>query len=542
MHHPDHGGSTCVGKEPCPKCDSRDNLARYDDGHGFCFGCGHYDHGTERAVAPTKGTRVDTKFVKGEARDLPKRGLLQATCEKWGYTVGTHHGRPVQIATYRDANGRAVGQKLRYPDKSFEVVGDLKAAGLYGQHLWRDGGKMVVVTEGEIDALTVSQLQQNKWPTVSVPNGAQAAKKAVQASLEWLEKFDTVVFMFDDDEPGRAAAAACAPLLTPGKAKIARIDGFKDANAALQAGKGAAVLDAMWGAKEWRPDGVVAAADLVEAASAPIPTGTPWCFDELTKWTHGRRPGEVYAVGAGTGVGKTDFFTQQIEYDVMILKKKVGVLYLEQPPVETIRRIAGKHAGKPLHIPGLATPEEVREAVEALASTKRLFLYDHFGSSDWETIKARIRYMVVSLGCEHIYLDHLTALAAQEEDERKALDAIMSEMAGQAQELHHVMHFISHLATPEGKPHEEGGRVMIRHFRGARSIGFWSHFMFGLERNQQADDVEERSTTILRCLKDRNTGAGTGKTMRLLYDRGAGLLTHDASPFEEEAPSGKADF
>ena len=29
--------------EPCPKCGSRDNLARYDDGGAFCFGCKHWE-------------------------------------------------------------------------------------------------------------------------------------------------------------------------------------------------------------------------------------------------------------------------------------------------------------------------------------------------------------------------------------------------------------------------------------------------------------------------------------------------------------------
>jgi hypothetical protein len=29
--------------EPCPKCGSRDNLARYSSGSGYCFGCGHFE-------------------------------------------------------------------------------------------------------------------------------------------------------------------------------------------------------------------------------------------------------------------------------------------------------------------------------------------------------------------------------------------------------------------------------------------------------------------------------------------------------------------
>lgn len=35
-----------VGHEPCPECGSRNNLGRYDDGSGWCFGCGHYERAT----------------------------------------------------------------------------------------------------------------------------------------------------------------------------------------------------------------------------------------------------------------------------------------------------------------------------------------------------------------------------------------------------------------------------------------------------------------------------------------------------------------
>ena len=31
--------------EPCPDCGSRDNLARYDDGSVFCFGCSRHEKG-----------------------------------------------------------------------------------------------------------------------------------------------------------------------------------------------------------------------------------------------------------------------------------------------------------------------------------------------------------------------------------------------------------------------------------------------------------------------------------------------------------------
>ena len=34
-----------IGHEPCPKCGSKDNLARYSDGHGYCYGCEYWERG-----------------------------------------------------------------------------------------------------------------------------------------------------------------------------------------------------------------------------------------------------------------------------------------------------------------------------------------------------------------------------------------------------------------------------------------------------------------------------------------------------------------
>lgn len=106
-----------------------------------------------------------------------------------------------------------------------------------------------------------SQLQGNKWPVVSVPTGAQGAAKAIKKSLTWVESFEKVVFMLDMDKHGREAAEECAKLLTPGKAHIASLP-LKDANEMLKAGRGKEVIDAIWGAKVFRPDGIVYGCDI----------------------------------------------------------------------------------------------------------------------------------------------------------------------------------------------------------------------------------------------------------------------------------------
>lgn len=540
-HRTKEEDSEFIGHEPCPECGSKDNLARYTDGHAYCFGCEYFEAGVDddgqRSGDPVRGRRGSA--VAGMIQDvehthLIKRGLTEETCQKFGYGIGTYKGKTVQVANYRGDDGRIVAQHIRSKSKKFAWLGDSKkAVPLWGQQLWRDVGRKIVVTEGEIDCMSVSQLQGNRWPVVSIKNGAQGAKRDVKKALEFLSGFDDVIFMFDMDEPGQDAARECALLLPPGKAKIATLP-LKDANEMLMAHRGDEVVGAVWEAKGFRPDGIVTLADLKDEVMKPVDWGMSWVWDTMTNWTYGRRLGEVYGFGAGTGVGKTDLFTQQIAYDITVLGEKVGLFYLEQQPVETAKRVAGKVAHQRFHVPDAGwTQEQLTDTWDKLMEKGKLFLYDHFGVTDWDVIQSRIRYLAVSEGVRLFYLDHLTALAAGEEDERKALEFIMADLGGLVKELDIIVHYISHLATPDGRPHEEGGRVMVRHFKGSRAIGYWSHFMFGLERDCQAEDETERNTATVRCLKDRYTGTATGHTFDLIYDDETGLLTETGNPFTE---------
>jgi len=436
------------------------------------------------------------------------------------------------VVSYIYANGK---EKKRTPDKRF-LWPDGKGEGLFGQNIFPSGGKVVCVTEGEYDACAAYQMLGTKVPCVSLRNGAGSALKNCQESFEWLDSFSSVVIAFDADEPGQKATEEVAALFGP-KAKVVKhSNGFKDANDYLMNQSSAKFVSAFMGAETYRPEGIVSVSDVKERLLAPQKPGIPWCFDSLTQLTHGRREGELYGFGAGVGVGKTDVFTQSIAYDIGILNEPVGVIYLEQPVTETVSRVAGKLDGKLYHIPGSSsyTREEFVDSVERLEATGKLWLFEHFGSKEWDIIKAKIRYMKKALGIRMIYLDHLTALTADAEDERRSLDKLMADMASLAQAEGLVMHFISHLSTPaDGKSHEEGARVRERDFTGSRSIARWSHYMFGLERDKQAEDPVVRSTTTFRVLKDRYTGQATGEVFFLRYDAASGRLFESSKPAEE---------
>lgn len=517
--------------EACPQCKSKDNLARYDDGHATCFGCGYQEQPKKDnpppmpVLAPPKAKLLD--FISCKA--LTKRGLTEETCKLYEYGTTTHNGQPVQVATYRDQKGKPVAQHLRYVDKKFRWIGDTSGVQLWGQHLWRQGhgtstNLFVVVTEGEIDAMSVSQVQGNKFPVVSLPNGAQSARKYLAANLKWLSQFSRVVLCFDSDDPGVAAAEDAMTVLPLGKVAICRLP-RKDANEMLMAGEGEKLRDLLWKATPVRPDGIVNAADLWDELIRPGAASVcdyPWPL--LNAMTRGFRKGEMVTLTAGSGTGKSSICREWTHH---FLQKglRVGYIALEESLQRTMQGIVGIHLNRPIHLDAtLATEDEVRSAFDALLGTGRLFLYDHFGSMDPDRLIEQIRYLSDVENVDVCILDHLTIVVSgiADLDERRALDVTCTKLRQLVEQTGIGLVLVSHLKRPEGRGHEEGAQTSLSQLRGSHAIAQLSDLVCGAERNQQGD-VAERSELQLRLLKNRFSGQ-TGPVDRLVYDQDTGRL------------------
>lgn len=519
----------------CSKCGSSDANAVFDDNHSYCYACNTYNPCFNEDEQPSTAklmTKLSIPLYGPDIKPISSRNITRQTCETFKVSTD-EYGNIYQ--PYYNNDGQEVGQKVKSPSKDFRVAGDIKQAILFGQQLFPKGGKYVTIYEGELDCLAGYQMTGSKWPSVSIKNGAAAALKNCKEQYEWLDSFENIVICFDADEPGQKAAKEVAELFGT-KAKVFKhSQGYKDACDYLKDNKGATFVDLWWRAEEYRPEGIVTVDDIFDRMLVPPVQGKNWCFDTLTRLTYGRRPGELYAFGAGVGIGKTDVFTQQIAYDIDVLNEKVGVIYLEQNVVETAQRVAGKLDKKLYHVPDANwTREEYVDSATRLKNRKQLYMMEHFGAMKWSSVKNIIKYFSRAYDIKLIYLDHLTALSANEDDERRALDGIMADMAGLAQSDGLIVHFVSHLTTPDGKPHEEGGRVMEKHFTGSRAIARWSHYMFGLERDKQHEDPIARQTTTFRVLKDRFTGRATAEKFGLFYNKDTGILTESPINHLEE--------
>jgi twinkle protein len=525
--------STFLRHIPCENCGSSDANSLYSDGHEFCFACQTHKHGDGTcAETPTVSSKKEKGLISGSYQDLIKRGIREDTCRKFQYQVGEHNGRVVQIAPYYDATGTLIAQKIRGADKRFSVLGNISTAQLFGANLW-NSGKKIVVTEGEIDCLTVSQVQGNKWPVVSVPNGAQGAKKAIQKNLEYLNQFEEVIFMFDQDEPGKKAMAECVELFEAGKAKIATLP-FKDANECLQKGQPEAIVSAMWNAKAYRPDGILAGEDLWDqVSSTEVIPSVPYPWGELNKLTHGARKGELVTMTAGSGVGKSAI-VREIAHHLIKQGETVGMIMLEENPKRTALGLMGIELNKPLHLSREGVSEaDLKNSFNRTVGSGRVFLYNHFGSSDIDNLVSRVRFLARGCGCSWIILDHLSIVVSGlgDGDERRLIDNAMTYLRTLVEETGVGLFLVSHLRRPEGdKGHEQGAKTSLSQLRGSHSIAQLSDMVIGLERNQQG---ENPNLTTLRVLKNRFSGE-TGEAGFLNYDRETGRLSETTGDFVDE--------
>lgn len=530
--------STFLYHEPCPKCGSSDACGVFSDGHRYCYSCNTYFRPDGSVKSEEVGVSKECiPFEDLEEVSLTKRCIGKDTCSKFKYFSTVYKGKPCQVACYYDDSGNLVGQKLRFPDKSFAVLGSISNR-LYGSQLWA-GGKKIVITEGEIDCLTVSQLQGNKWPVVSIPNGAQAAKKAIESNLEYLENFEEVILMFDMDDPGRKASEECAKILPAGKAYIANLP-CKDPNECLSEGKGSEVLQAVWNAKPYRPDGIVSGTDLYEKCVTDIDdlkdsVEYPWVA--LQNKTKGARHGELYVFTSGSGMGKSTIL-RELEYYFGVNRGELcGIVALEESTRKTGMELMSIHLNKRLILNPEGTDEDERSrAFAETIGNGNFFLYDHFGSLDSSNLLSKLRYMIVSLGCKRIFLDHISIVVSgmdTDEDggERKAIDKLMTNLRSLVEETGATMFVVSHLKRPEKKGHEEGAQVSLSQLRGSGAIAQLSDMVIGLERNQQGDNP---NVLTLRVLKNRFCG-DTGISGYLEYDPETGRLK-DCPQGSEDCP------
>lgn len=432
----------------------------------------------------------------------------------------------------RDQRGKLVAQKYRARNKQFVWASDTKDHPLYGMWLWPSKGKSVVVTEGELDAISVSKAFGHKWPVVSLPDGTGSVRKALSKAYDWLDGFEKIVLWFDGDEVGQKAMEQAIEILPVGKVHIARSpEGCKDANDVLRQYGTSAVSKCYWDASLYKPDGIVAGSDFdLDHVRAAVSAGYPWPWPGIQSATYGLREGEITLLTAGSGIGKSTL-ARELAYHLRVNHGcKVGNIFLEESNAKTVQGYVAIHNNVPLgqlrYDPSILTDDQWTAGLRA-AIWDGMWFYNHFGSLAADSLISKIGFMRKACGCNFVILDHVSivtsGLESSSEGERKDIDILMTRLRQCAEATGVGIIGVVHLKRVKDLSFNDGGQVSLTHLRGSAALEQLSDNVIALERNQQAEDEREKNQCQMRILKCRETGA-SGAADLLEYNRETGRL------------------
>ncbi|MBD3841943.1 MAG: toprim domain-containing protein [Campylobacterales bacterium] len=531
-----------MAKYPCKFCSSSDAAAEVPNTDGIwkCFSCGRsWKEGTKTVVQNEFKNEmlVDTTEITNTIR-----GISPAIFKQYSYFKGPEGEH---VANIYDKMGRVIAQKSRYENKTFKWRGNTKGIVPFGMSQWRMGGKRITITEGEIDAMSVAEALGGKYPVISLNNGAQGAKNELKPHIEFLNSFEEIVLWFDTDTPGKKAVAEVSGLFPPGKVLIVDSAPFKDANEVLRAKGKAGVLHYYYEARKFTPAGIVNANEggfeaLLEDSNSDEVFTTP--FNNLTI-----AKGAITTFVSGSGMGKSTII-RELGYHLLIEHNlTIGHVALEENNSVSKRAYLGIDLNTPIIGKRKwnifkSNPENIQKikaSYDKVIAPGKLYLYNHFGSLDSESLLSKLRYLIIGAGCDIIILDHISIVVSGLEDmgdnERRVIDVLMTKLRSLVEETGVGMILISHLKRlSSDKGHENGAEINLSHLRGSGSIAQLSDKVLALEGNQQSE--EDKHKRIIRCLKDREEGEKVGILGHAIYDADIGrLLPIDIDvEFEEE--------
>ncbi len=530
-------------KEQCPSCASRgsdtsmDNLAVYSDGQTHCFACGEHSFIGKQTETVSKQTDKDWMAdYRGEYYSLPDRKLRAETLEKYKVKVEKDKDGNVikhHYPTY-NSKGDMVGFKTRLvSNKRFFGSGDTgKSNALFGQNLFRPGGKFVTVCEGELDAMAAYEMFGSKWACVSVTNGANCLDN-IRANLEWLDSFETVVLSFDNDEAGRDAAKMVAPLLGPNKCKILTLAKHKDASDYLANGDSKAYYDEWWNdAKPFTVSGVASVEDMYDAMlqyrdTELIPL--PDSFGNLNEMMRGGvARGELVSIIAHTSIGKTTILNELIYHFSTNTDEKIGCFMVEDNIDETIRKVVSVHTGENMQLlkPNDLNVDRIMDDAINIGFASKIQLHnDGGGSIDLEEMFSKIRYFIKGLGCTVILVDPLHTAIKNLSNEN--IEEVMDRFIKLCKETKATVILSTHTRKPDDGSHPH--KISEYDVKGSGAIPQACHTNILFSRDKLAEDDYERNATRIRVPKMRRTGQ-TGEAGWTYFNGKTGRLEKGHAP------------
>lgn len=521
---------------------------------GFCFACGVSvpnpygnnppDPADIKVKTPEEIQEEIAEITSCPAFDLDHRSIEPDFWKEAGVRLlySEYDGKtPYALAHGFTRDGKLVRWKIKLLGKKVMwSVGDTKENDPYNwEAAKRIGGKTLYITEGEEDCIALRQIlkilnrgtqyEELDYAVISLTDGSDSVNKTLARKAEEIRsRWQQVVIVFDDDEPGRKGAKEACRIL--GASTMIAALPANDANDCLKRGllkqTQAAVV---WRASRPLPTALVDKEALLMELDDEVEQGVDYPWPKLTEMMFGQRRGEIITLGGAEGGGKTTMARQIAEHNIISHDWGVFTAFMEETPQETVLRMAGLQDGLPYWEPSFR--QDLRFDEDKFNATCRRVLqnmeiWDRKQQGEdpyetWEGLKTIIRQ--IGHDIDMFVLDNLTIMSEgiSASERNDFLGKVYADQVKLADDYQIQILDLSHLnPVPKGqRPHEDGGRIKKSDFTGSRAAAKYSHGMFGFERNSQAVDP---NCSIIRGIKARKSGKTEG--FKTYYDNDSGRI------------------
>lgn len=582
-----------IRKEQCPVCalkgldKSKNNLAVYEDGGKFCFGA------CNRAISLSESYKAKLELIKEfECKELvfpvtnftkehwdvlkeklttdPKgyRGLKKSTCETYRvfHEIDAVTNKVKKQYYPISKNNKFSGIKIRQEPKAFYAEGTNDSqCDLFGQALFTQStSKWIIYVEGELDALSAFQMLEAQRksdfasiPVVSGTVGAGGSVNQLKNNYTFLDRFEKIILIPDQDEAGQAAIERIAQSLPKDKLYIADLPA-KDANEMLMAGREKEFVTAvLWKHRHYSPAGIhgsdVIFDAILQKALTPKILFPPF-LDKLNYVTGGGiAAGAIVNILAASGVGKTSLINQCVLHWI---KEGLnpGIVSLEADLGDYGENILGVHMKEKLQL--LVDPNDKFNHISSMqVEADKLFkspegkptFYVIDDRGDYDQLQARIEQLIISCDSKIVVIDVLSDVF-----EGMPLDFQSSWMAWEKKICKRygtiLVNVVHARKAASGQKAGSRGAVLSEEDMSGSSSQFKSGALnISLSRNKEADDDVLRNLVAVHLSKNRFTGITQNGIMHLSYDLKTHTLSDASELFEqikakEESESDKKKY
>jgi len=474
-------------------------------------------------VVPAKSyNRPDARILKPLTEVSPVVAYLQdtrclsfLTWEMFGVTESELKGCGPAIAfPYVNPQGELVNIKrlaLQRSESGKKIIIQEKgcAPSLFGWQAIPPGARDVVITEGEIDAMTWHQMG---YDALSIPDGAAGSN---WVDLEWenLERFATIYLNWDNDTEGQKNVEAFAARLGLSRCPIVRLEGHKDANEALQAGEGESYFqDAIARARPLTPKQIRDPIEFLDKVIDKFYQPEEQKGFQSALFGNIRfRSSEVTCWTGISGHGKSVLLSQ-LMLEAALGGYKVAIASMEMKGEATLYRML-MQSERISPVPR----DDIRPILEWMGG--KIWIYDILGNVSPKLLLELMEYSYSRSGVNMFVIDSLMKCAIASDD-YEAQRIFMNDVCAFAQSTGVHVHVVAH-ARKGADEFKAPGKLDVK---GSSDLINQPDNMMSVFRCKDSDGNDEGVQTpdspgaIVRCTKQRETGEEF--SARLRHNRG----------------------